>query len=229
MMTMSSSSEDSAPMHALYANRLGLPATVIGAGGIGSTLTPMIVRAGVERLTVWDNDTVEPVNLVMQNFCIKDLGRLKAMVLCERSLEINPQLSVVAKTRRFVADDWLDGIVFSAVDLMQKGRKVIFEAVERQKSRVPLLVDGRFTRSGDFIDVFCIDTQSDKEMGLYRKWLFDDEEMLRTPMADGMTAHVPLILSGLIGEALADWAEGRRRPWKATYDVLSHHAERYYA
>jgi len=44
-----------------------------------------------------------------------------------------------------------------------------------------------------------------------------------------MTAHVPYMLSGLIGEALSDWAKDRSHPWKVTYDATVHEAVRYHA
>jgi hypothetical protein len=228
MINMTSIEPDSVSEQKLYPDRLMLPLTCIGAGGIGSSAIPLFVRAGVRQITIWDNDTVEPVNLQMQNFYANDISHYKAIVMAARALQINPELQVTAHTMRFTQDDPLDGIVLSAVDSMES-RSAIFDAVQKQKERVELLVDGRFTRKGDFIDVYCIDPRSKEELELYKGWLFSDSEVLKTPRADSMTAHVPYILSGLIGEALAGWATNRSHPWKVTYDAVSHHTERYYA
>ena len=202
----------------LYPDRLHIPVTLVGAGGIGSTVAPMLVRAGVTKLIIWDPKVVAPVNLQMQNFYAKDLGRPKAVVMARRAKDINPQVEVSYHTRMFTKDDPLDGIVVGAVDLMEEGRLQIYEAVKRS-SGVKLLVDGRFTRKGDFIDLFFIDPTSEEEMEHYRHWLFSNSQGHTSLRADSMTAHVPLVLAGLMGEALAQWAYDRRHPWKVTYDI----------
>jgi len=212
----------------LYPDRLGYPVTCIGAGGIGSALIPLVVRAGVQRLDVWDDDKVEPINLQMQNFYEAELGRYKAVVLARRAVKINAKLHVNMHVRRFTHLDVLDGIVLSAVDSIQS-RRVIFEALQRQTERVALLVDGRLTRRGDYIDLYFIDPRSRVEMENYEASLFDPSCALRTPRTDSMTAHVPYMLSGLIGEALSDWAKDRSHPWKVTYDATVHEAVRYHA
>ena len=212
----------------LYPDRIGFPVTCIGAGGIGSSIIPMFVRAGVQKLSIWDFDVVAPVNLQMQNFDAKDLGKLKAKVLARRAKQINPNIKVYAKIKRFTQYCPLDGIVVGAVDSMEKGREQIFAAVKKSSS-VELLVDGRFTRKGDFIDLYFIDPRSEEEMENYKGWLFPDSEAFSTPRSDSMTSHVPYILSGLMGEVLAVWAKDRSHPWKVIYDAGSHSAERYYA
>ena len=63
--------------------------TMLGAGGTGGHVAPNLYRLlhglGREaRLTVADGDTVEPGNLVRQNFTSRDLGRNKARALAER-------------------------------------------------------------------------------------------------------------------------------------------------
>jgi molybdopterin/thiamine biosynthesis adenylyltransferase len=53
----------------------------IGAGGIVSQIAPTLVRKGIGRITLLDNDIVEPSNLNRQRFYIKDIGKNKALAL----------------------------------------------------------------------------------------------------------------------------------------------------
>jgi D-arabinose 1-dehydrogenase-like Zn-dependent alcohol dehydrogenase len=54
---------------------------VIGAGGIGSFLIPLLDRVGLYDITVADPDKVETKNLPYQNFTEEDVGQNKAMVM----------------------------------------------------------------------------------------------------------------------------------------------------
>jgi molybdopterin/thiamine biosynthesis adenylyltransferase len=51
----------------------------IGAGGIISQIAPPLVRKGIGKITVLDDDFVEPSNLNRQRFYIKDVGENKAL------------------------------------------------------------------------------------------------------------------------------------------------------
>ena len=53
----------------------------IGAGGIISMIAPTLVRKGIGRVTLLDDDIVEETNLNRQRFYIKDVGQNKAVAL----------------------------------------------------------------------------------------------------------------------------------------------------
>ena len=55
----------------------------IGAGGLISHIAPTLVRKGIGRITLLDDDVVEPSNLNRQRFYTKDIGRNKALALAE--------------------------------------------------------------------------------------------------------------------------------------------------
>tara|TARA_R100001463_G_scaffold30575_3_gene69558 strand:- start:4449 stop:5009 length:561 start_codon:yes stop_codon:yes gene_type:complete len=54
---------------------------IIGAGGIGSFLIPVLDRVGLYDITVADPDVVETKNLPYQNFQATDVGQNKAVVM----------------------------------------------------------------------------------------------------------------------------------------------------
>lgn len=53
----------------------------IGAGGIISQIAPTLVRKGIGKITLLDDDIVEPSNLNRQRFYAKDIGQNKAIAL----------------------------------------------------------------------------------------------------------------------------------------------------
>lgn len=80
--------------------------TVIGAGGIGARLVPLLVKAlsPQDHIDILDFDIVGPENLNRQNFAHCDLGRYKAEVLASRYNGHN-DITVTARLAR-VQDYW---------------------------------------------------------------------------------------------------------------------------
>jgi len=68
---------------------------IVGTGGVGAYAAEMLVRAGLGRITLIDNDVVSESNLNRQLPALRStVGRAKAEVLRERFLDINPGLDV---------------------------------------------------------------------------------------------------------------------------------------
>jgi molybdopterin/thiamine biosynthesis adenylyltransferase len=55
----------------------------VGAGGLISQIAPTLVRKGIGRIILLDDDIVEPSNLNRQRFYGKDLAKNKALALAE--------------------------------------------------------------------------------------------------------------------------------------------------
>ncbi|HVV39408.1 MAG TPA: ThiF family adenylyltransferase [Candidatus Paceibacterota bacterium] len=220
-------SENKPPL--FYPDRLGHSVVLVGAGGIGSILLPLLVKCGPRRITIWDDDTVEPVNLAQQGFDAEDIGELKVRALAHRAGAINPDLEIRAvHERRFTQDDLLDGVVVAGVDSM-KSRRAIFSAVRRQADRVPLFIDGRLSRKfNEYLVVYFIDPSSREEVELYESTFFDDSEVEKVPRPEKLSAHTPILLAGFIGAGLARWIGDGRHPWKVTCDAVSMHVESYW-
>lgn len=87
---------------------------LIGAGGLGSAAALYLGSAGVGQLTVVDHDRVEATNLQRQiAHTTARLGQFKAQSIAQAIGEINPDVKVLAVTRR--ADDkLLDELVAQA-------------------------------------------------------------------------------------------------------------------
>jgi molybdopterin/thiamine biosynthesis adenylyltransferase len=72
-------------------------ALVVGAGGLGSSVSTYLAVAGIERLIIVDGDVVEMSNLNRQILhWTKDIGRPKAVSAAETIHGLNPEVEVEA-------------------------------------------------------------------------------------------------------------------------------------
>lgn len=68
---------------------------VVGAGGLGATVLPALVGAGVGQMTLMDADRVTESNLHRQTlFTMADIGRDKVDVACRRMAALNPEVRI---------------------------------------------------------------------------------------------------------------------------------------
>lgn len=127
---------------------------VIGAGALGQSVVPVLVRGGVERLTLVDGDVVSESDFNRQLYAdILTLGRPKTDVLCERMGEISPRLKIEQYNCRFQRDNSTEilqeaDLVLDCVDNIPT-RLCLEEAAE--KRNIPLVhaaVEGWFGQVG---------------------------------------------------------------------------------
>ncbi len=79
---------------------------VIGAGGLGSPILAYLAAAGVGRIIVVDDDTVDVTNLQRQIlYDNADVGASKAHRAAERLRALNPQIAIDALATRFDASN----------------------------------------------------------------------------------------------------------------------------
>jgi adenylyltransferase/sulfurtransferase len=70
---------------------------VVGAGGLGSPILAYLAAAGVGRIGIVDDDTVDLTNLQRQIlFATADVGASKAAVAADRLHALNPQIAIDA-------------------------------------------------------------------------------------------------------------------------------------
>ena len=57
--------------------------TLVGAGGIGAVTAVTLAKMGIGKLTVYDDDVVDKVNIATQFHKISDIGKVKAWAVCD--------------------------------------------------------------------------------------------------------------------------------------------------
>lgn len=79
---------------------------LVGAGGLGAPAGLYLAAAGVGRLSIVDNDTVDVTNLQRQVvFTTEDLGRNKAQAASERLRALNPHVDFAAHPVRLTHEN----------------------------------------------------------------------------------------------------------------------------
>ena len=90
---------------------------VIGIGAMGSRIAELLVRLGIQRIHIWDFDTVEDKNITNQLYFHHQIGMKKTDALQEILKDINPTCEVK------IHDKWegqtLAGYVFLCVDSIE--------------------------------------------------------------------------------------------------------------
>ena len=80
---------------------LSAHALIIGAGGLGSPAAYYLASAGIGRITLVDNDTVDLTNLQRQILHTTErIGQPKAESGRQTLVQINPEIDIVALTER---------------------------------------------------------------------------------------------------------------------------------
>jgi molybdopterin/thiamine biosynthesis adenylyltransferase len=174
---------------------LAAHALIVGAGGLGSPAAYYLASAGVGRITLADDDTVDLTNLQRQILhTTARIGQPKAESGRETLAQINPEIEVVALVRR-LQGDYLRRMVEDADVVLDCSdnfatRHAVNEACV--EAGVPL-VSGAAVRFDAQISVF--DTRT--EDGPCYACLFPPDQEFEDVQCATMGVFAPLV--GIIG------------------------------
>lgn len=202
------------------------PITLIGCGGIGSTIAPDLPLMGFRRFTLFDGDVVEPHNLPNQPaYTKRDMGKNKARRLARRIRE-KGAMSVTVRPIMFdpvLHSKLLDGIVIVAVDSMERigekpcGRREIWNAVKASLDRIPFYVDGRL--GGEMFDCYAFAPSNFDAVRAYeQRALFKQSEAATLPCTQGAIIYATRMLGVTMQYRVAAWLRGERSPWRIAFD-----------
>ena len=135
---------------------------IIGAGGIGSAALPALAGAGVGRLTIIDDGTVERSNLQRQTIFRDDqIGQPKAALAADYAQALNPHVEASAIQRR------LDG---GNVEALLGGHDLVLDGSDNFATR--LAVGDAATRLAiPLVSAAAVQLQA--QIGLFRGWEAD--------------------------------------------------------
>jgi tRNA A37 threonylcarbamoyladenosine dehydratase len=106
---------------------------VFGIGGVGSFAVEGLVRSGIGKLVLIDNDVVCPSNINRQlHATIKTIGRPKVEVMKERILEINPSAKVETYQQFYRPE--------SGWKLLSKDYDYIVDAIDTVTAKIDLII-----------------------------------------------------------------------------------------
>lgn len=116
---------------------------VVGMGGVGSFAAEFICRSGIGKMTIIDGDIVDPTNRNRQLPALySNHGVLKAQIMKERLIQINPELDIQSITE-FINPEMVENIfnqsydyIIDAIDSITP--KVTFLKIAYQK-KIPIV------------------------------------------------------------------------------------------
>jgi len=109
---------------------------VFGIGGVGSYAVEGLIRAGVGKFVLIDDDCICPTNLNRQLHATrKTIGKPKVEVMRDRILDINPQAEVETQQRFYMPD--------CAEELVRKDYDYIVDAIDTVTAKIDLVVQAQ--------------------------------------------------------------------------------------
>lgn len=160
---------------------------VIGIGAMGSRIAELLVRLGIEKIHIWDFDTVEDKNITNQLYFHHQIGMKKTDALEEILKDINPTCEI--KKHDKWEDQMLSGYIFLCVDSIELRYKIATACKDNIK------VKGMFDTRMRLEDAQSYGAdwtnQKQKEMFIASMDFTDDEAKDATPVsACGTTLSV---------------------------------------
>lgn len=151
------------------------PVHLIGAGSVGSWVATLLARAGVENITVWDDDSVASHNVPMSAYGVSDVGKPKVLALYERVLaDTGVKLNI--KEQMYEGEAIRNASIVCSVDTM-KARELAWRVIRaRGVMTVDLFCDTR-THSA-FVEVLSVCPFKEDEAALYESLLYSDADAL---------------------------------------------------
>ena len=109
---------------------------VFGIGGVGSFAVEGLVRSGVGKLVMIDNDCICVTNINRQIHATnKTVGRPKVEVMKERVLEINPRVQVITHQTFYMPEN--------SDQLLSADYDYIIDAVDTVTAKIDLVVKAK--------------------------------------------------------------------------------------
>ena len=112
---------------------------VLGVGGVGSYAVESLVRSGIGKIIIVDNDKVDITNLNRQLMTLhSNIGKYKVDVLESRIKDINPNCEVI-KINSFITSENINDLfnynidyVIDACDTVDTKKSLIRECIKRK-------------------------------------------------------------------------------------------------
>lgn len=174
---------------------LNAHALVIGVGGLGSPAAYYLASAGIGRITLVDNDTVDLTNLQRQILHTTDrIGLSKAKSGQQTLTQINPEVEIVALAERATGERLNELVRDASVVLDCSDNFVTRHAINRAcvANKVPL-VSGAAIRFDGQISVF---NANNVKSPCY-SCLFPQDQQFEEVQCSTMGIFAPLV--GIIG------------------------------
>lgn len=176
---------------------------VAGIGGIGSNVAFQLARMIPANLTLYDDDTVEMVNMAGQLFSSKDIGEAKVNAITNMIYNYTSMRQVFTIKDKFTSDKEAGDIMICGFDNM-RARATFFSSwvghlkdkTEEERKKC-LYLDGRL--SIDTLQILCITGDDQYNIDRYKKeFLFSDSMADATVCSMKQTTYLACMIGSLM-------------------------------
>lgn len=198
----------------LPSTSIKLPIVLIGAGGIGSPTALALCKMGINNLTIYDDDVVEPHNLPNQIYKLSDIGKKKVDALADMCNEF-AETEIETRPVRFDGDIEEMSIVISGVDSMES-RKQIWEHIKMQV-KIPLYIDARM--GGEYLTIYAVNPTNLESIKNYEKSLHSDEEAEPIPCTERAIIYNVFWVASMVAHRVKQFYTGEMTLYESlTFD-----------
>ena len=191
---------------------------IAGCGGIGSNLAFQLSRMHPAHMVLYDDDTVETVNMAGQLYARNDVGKSKVSAIYNMITAYTNMQNIYALNQKFTDTSEPGDIMLCGFDSMS-ARRTFFDAwhshmlqyrttEERAKC---LFLDGRL--SLDTLQVFCV--TGDNEYACdeyYNKHLFSDSEADATVCSMKQTTYLACMIGSIMTNLFTNFCANLLNP-----------------
>lgn len=186
-----------------------------GAGGISSNTVFQLARVHPGSIYIFDDDTVEEVNLAGQMFNNSSVGKKKVDAIAAIVRDFCRYESIFAMPERYTGNSFTADIMLCGFDNM-KARKIFFnnwcKHVDRQTDKSKcLFIDARL--SFDTLQVFTVTGDDEFNKTRYEKeFLFSDDEADETVCSLKQTTFMACMTASFIVNSVVNFCANELTP-----------------
>lgn len=190
---------------------------IAGIGGIGSNVAFQIARMSPASMVLYDDDTVEIVNMAGQLFSMLNVGDSKVDAIAKMIYTYTSMHQVMAVQEKFTASTTPGDIMICGFDNMA-ARNIFFNSwvnhvrskPDEEKSKC-LYIDGRL--SIDTLQVLCIKGDDVYNIMRYRKeFLFTDAQADATVCSMKQTTYLACMIGSIIVNLFTNFIANQLNP-----------------
>lgn len=178
---------------------------VIGAGGLGCSLLPLLTAEGIGKITLYDGDRIEQKNLGRQTlYTPLDVGHFKAIVARDRLKELNSDVSIksasVSITPSILEKILSESKVTVVVDAADSFSVTYMASDACLKHNIPL-ISGSVSEEKGYVGGFC-SAVGTRQAPSYRAVFPDFTGKAKTCNEAGVTASTVHTVGSLMASAV---------------------------
>lgn len=202
-----------------------------GLGGIGSYVAFLLARMQPARITMYDNDIVEAVNMSGQLYSVTDVGNYKGNAIYQMMKNYGNFYNGNVNIQRFTDQSLGGPIMICGFDNME-ARKVFYQSWKNWRNTTDdsskcLFIDGRL--AAEEFQVIAIQGDDERAMKLYEEeWLFSDAEAEETLCSYKQTTFMANMIGSVMVNIFVNFVANecdpvfpRDVPFLTTYDATT--------